>query len=148
MFAFLFALPRNQRRTDGDEVVSTSRFHEIGTVKARFFEASFLRTETMHFAGKDFTLRQANKIEARKVANEREKQTGGADSMTGTARQGKATYCGTTCYGTTHYGTSYYAKVSSSATRQTQALRAASRRVTSGIRCVHGVECVLGSTSP
>ena len=108
MFAFLFALPRNQRITDGDEVrggllaclshatftrhpsacaaplpqvVSTSRFDEIGTVKTKWLRAEYLRTEEKHVDGKDFDMRQANKIEANKIARKREKESGGTDSM-------------------------------------------------------------------
>ena len=36
---FLFALPRNQRVTDGDEVAGTSRLSLLGSVQTRFFSA-------------------------------------------------------------------------------------------------------------
>lgn len=87
---FLFALPRNQRVTDGDEVAGTSRLSNLGTVKAVFYEATYSHKEDKYSAGKSVDFRQANKIEARKCATKRVAAGDGGDAMTGTARAGRS----------------------------------------------------------
>ena len=81
---FLFALPRNQRVTDGDEVACTDRLGQLGSIVVSFKPATFERDEFKYVNGKDASIRQANKVEANKAARER-----GKDSMTGTAREGR-----------------------------------------------------------
>ena len=87
---FLFALPRNQRVTDGDEVAGTSRLALLGSVQARFYSATYSHEQDQWNSGKSSgtEFRQANKIEAAKVGRQRAAD-GGADSMTGTARAGR-----------------------------------------------------------
>ena len=95
----MFALPRNQRVTDGDEVVSAgaagepSRLRQLGSLSIRTFPSTFQHEEASGKAsGKASSqssgFRQANKIEANKIAKERS-ANGGKDSMTGTAREGR-----------------------------------------------------------
>jgi len=90
---FLFALPRNQRVTDGDEVVAKgdaggkSRLCQLGSLSVRTFPSAFQHEEAGFL--KDYSgFRQANKIEAAKIAKERS-ANGGKDTMTGTAREGR-----------------------------------------------------------
>lgn len=81
---FLFALPRNQRVDDGDEVAASSRLGQLGSLTVRAFPATFSHTEDKWVDGKNSAFRQANKIEANKAAKDR-----GNDCMTGTAREGR-----------------------------------------------------------
>ena len=85
---FLMALPRNQRATDGDEVVGTSRLSSTGSVTVQFKPAAFTHTQEQYVPGKSTDFRQANKIEANK-ANKQRLAEGSKDNMTGTARQGR-----------------------------------------------------------
>ena len=94
---FLFALPRNQRVTDGDEVVAKSdaggksRLSQLGSLSIRTFPSTYQHDESSGRAsssGKASGFRQANKIEAAKIAKERSAD-GGKDTMTGTAREGR-----------------------------------------------------------
>ena len=95
---FLFALPRNQRVTDGDEVIAKgdagekSRLSQLGSLSIRTFPSTYQHDESSGRAsssGKASGFRQANKIEAAKIAKERAKIDGGKDTMTGTAREGR-----------------------------------------------------------
>lgn len=85
---FLMALPRNQRVTDGDEIAGTSRLSKIGSLTVEFKAAEYTRSEDQYVPGKSSDFRQANKIEANKVAKQRMAE-GSRDNMTGTARQGR-----------------------------------------------------------
>ena len=86
---FLFALPRYQRTTDGDEVVS-GRLRKIGAIECRFLQATYSHQEQQWSGGSGGggaggeAFRQANKIEAAKIAKQRGKEDGGKDTMTGT----------------------------------------------------------------
>ena len=93
---FLFALPRYQRTTDGDEVVS-GRLRKIGAIECRFLQATYSHQEQQWSGGSGGgggsggeAFRQANKIEAAKIAKQRGQEDGGKDTMTGTTRAGRA----------------------------------------------------------
>ena len=94
---FLFALPRYQRTTDGDEVVSGRRARAIGAIECRFLQATY----SAPGAAVVGRLRRRRRLGRRglppgeqdrgaKIAKQRGQEDGGKDAMTGTTRAGRA----------------------------------------------------------